>query len=37
MVEGMEKRICLEGSGIDNVHAFDIPKDVYSILENARR
>lgn len=30
-----EKRICMDVSDPDNIHAIDIPSDIYSALENA--
>lgn len=37
MVQGMEKRICLDVSDPDHFHARDIPADVYQALEQAAR
>ena len=35
MVEGTEKRICMDASDPGNLRAVDIPDDVYAILEYA--
>jgi YbgC/YbaW family acyl-CoA thioester hydrolase len=35
MVEGTEKRICMDASDPENLKAIDIPKDVFSILKRA--
>ena len=37
MVQGMEKRICLDVSDPAHFHARDIPADVYQALEQATR
>ena len=36
MVEGLEKRICLNVSDPENFRAINIPEDIYSVLEQAR-
>jgi len=36
MVEGMETRICLDVEGRDALRAIDIPKDIFSVLNDAR-
>ena len=35
MVEGTEKRICMDVSDPDNLRAINIPDDVYAILKDA--
>jgi len=35
MVEGFEKRICLDVSDPDHFRAIDIPDDIYAILKSA--
>ena len=37
MVEGREKRICMNVSDPDSFRAIDIPDDIYSILKEAAR
>ena len=37
MVEGTEKRICLNVSDPENLRAVDIPDDVYAILKDAAK
>ena len=37
MVEGQEKRICMDVSDPHRFSAIDIPDDIYSILKNAYR
>lgn len=37
MVEGREKRICMDVSDPERYHAVDIPEDIYSILRGATR
>ena len=37
MVEGFEKRICVEVSDPENLRAIDIPDDIYAILKEAQR
>ena len=37
MVEGREKRICMDVSDLDSFRAIDIPDDIYSILKEASR
>ena len=37
MVEGREKRICMDVSDPDSFRAIDIPDDIYSILKEAAR
>ena len=37
MVEGREKRICMDVSDPDSFRAIDIPDDIYSILKKAAR
>lgn len=37
MVEGFEKRICVEVSDPGNLRAIDIPDDIYAILKEAQR
>ena len=35
MVEGTEKRICMDASDPENLKAIDIPKEIFSILKRA--
>jgi YbgC/YbaW family acyl-CoA thioester hydrolase len=35
LVEGMEKRICMDVSDQENLRATDIPEDIYAVLRNA--
>jgi hypothetical protein len=33
LVEGFEKRICMDVSDPENFRAMDIPEDIYGVLE----
>jgi len=36
MVEGMEKRICMDVSDKENLKAVDIPTDIYNALSKMK-